>query len=561
MPRRTTSTEGTTRRGRSFAGCATCRSRHVKCDEVIPECSTCKQNGLSCGGYEKSIFFDLDTPEDGLGRFRRPLLTLEERQRMSLWLTSAVPPKAAFQMLSEIDEQCDDVTSIQRGPFGAFKLTPSQPSPPPDHLCENTETREVAVQQDLTSVRSPLSQELLQSMLEQSDQLSLPNSPDFWNMSLDSGRFQEVFEDFSLPEMCDSALTQMPRRRSPSLFFASSSLTNSDNSLPQDAVLLLNHYTTTVIKSLTPFRHTKTPWHILFLPHAKSCLAALMLGEHLDHASLTAFCGTLAMSAFSLGGLSRSAVWLKQGKRYEHQARNYARLMLRTAYDIPKVSKYKSILMALMTMVQLSLFSGNRHQTEQYLLEAEKFIRLRGLNRTKSRRVRLLHHCYAFERIFHETMFVTDSNDGHRHHVRNAIESSGMVVYGQDAPSFRIFPWTDLSQDMLRIKDQDDGENDLHIERPGLWAGTLYPEVYGVQEAWLFLLSQVIRLGNEKDTAEAGVYSGGLSLKDFTTRAKAIEKAIIGLQYRSDNTTDFGTFQGQLDQLSPKTCSTQCKLP
>ena len=48
----------------------------VKCDETRPVCSTCDILELTCGGYEISIFFDLDNiADDNVIRFRRPLLT------------------------------------------------------------------------------------------------------------------------------------------------------------------------------------------------------------------------------------------------------------------------------------------------------------------------------------------------------------------------------------------------------------------------------------------------------------------------------------------------------
>ncbi|KAJ9655260.1 hypothetical protein H2201_008845 [Coniosporium apollinis] len=230
-------------------------------------------------------------------------------------------------------------------------------------------------------------------------------------------------------------------------------------------------------------------------------------------------------------------MWLEQGKAYKQQAREHVRLMLKTAYDVPKTAKYKSILMALLTMVQISMVSGNRDQTECYFLEAEKFIRLKGLNRKKSRKVRLLHHCYAFERIFHESTFICGTNSSHRHNVRKAIVSSGLVVYSQDSLSFRLGDCSNLEQEMLKVKGQEEGENDLHLQLPGIWSATLYPEIFGVPEPWILLVSLVIRLGREKDAAEQQDVTDALSLKDFVSRAKAVERCINRLQ-RPDGTTD-----------------------
>lgn len=71
----------------------------------------------------------------------------------------------------------------------------------------------------------------------------------------------------------------------------------------------------------------------------------------MNSASLCLFYGVLAISAFSMGGLSQSSMWLDQARRYKQQARESGKSMLQTAYNIPKMEKYKSILMALLTLV------------------------------------------------------------------------------------------------------------------------------------------------------------------------------------------------------------------
>jgi hypothetical protein len=323
---------------------------------------------------------------------------------------------------------------------------------------------------------------------------------------------------------------------------------SSHRTIPQDAVTLLKHYATTVITLLTPVRHTKTPWHILFIPHIKNCLAALTLDEQLDHGSLAAFYGTLAISAVSLGGVSQSPMWLEKGRTYKQLARGQARLMLKTAYDVPKTAKYKTILMALLTMVQLSMFAGTRDQTDCYLVEAEKFIRLRGLSRKKSRKVRLLHHCYVFERLFHESTFLRDTDSPQRQHVRKVIESSGLAVHSRDSLSFRLPNFSNLEEEMSVLKSQETGENDLHLELPGEFPPTLYPEIFGVPEPWMLLLSLTIRLGKEKDSAETEGQSNALSLSSFMARAKAIERRIHLLQRLTSGTTDaFSSLQSEKD--------------
>ncbi|KAJ5334020.1 transcriptional regulator family: Fungal Specific TF [Penicillium brevicompactum] len=551
---------------RSFTGCATCRSRHVKCDEGQPECSMCQYFGLTCGGYKKDIFFDFETSPGNHGvRFRRPLLTVKERERMSQWLVSNAPPKKTLQILSHIDDQCERATltdkiEIHQGPFGAFRLSPAQPELPdepalgdiqeidsssPEDVIGNSDSYEIQSHVPL----SPWSQGMMQLMFDQPENVPSPPSPGFLDAMINSiGVGTEMSSQECLPTFVPDHYYN--NAVSPTSLTSSMDATRA---VPQDAVFLLKHYASAVISLMTPFRHSKTPWHVLFIPHTKTCLAALALGDDMTDASLCIFYGTLAISAFSLGGVSKSQTWSEKAVIFTQQAQHHARSMLMTAYDIPKVAKYKSILMALLTMVQVTMFSGNRSQSEFYFLEAEKFIRLRGLKRKKSRKVRLLHHCYVFERIIHESVFICGANSGQRHHVRTAVESSGLGRYSLDSLSFRLSGWKNLHQEMMRVRGQEEGENDLHLERPGFWSNTLYPEIFGIPESWVFLLSQIIRLGKEKDAAEGDDETKCLSLKDFIGRAKTLEEYINNLQPPSLEIThsqlDRDIIQSMLDAM------------
>jgi arginine metabolism regulation protein II len=385
---------------------------------------------------------------------------------------------------------------------------------------------------------SPWSQGLMQLMFDQPEDVPAPPSPGF----LDAMNSNGIRNEPSPQEYLPTSIPENYYNHSVSPTSLASSM-GTAKSVPQDAVFLLKHYASAVISLMTPLRHSKTPWHVLFIPHTKTCLATMALGDDMSDASLCAFYGTLAISAFSLGGVSRSQTWNEKAIIYNQQAQQHARLMLMTAYDVPKVAKYKSILMALLTMVQVTIFSGNRIQSEYYFLEAEKFIRLRGLKRKKSRKVRLLHHCYVFERIIHESVFICGANSGQRHRVRTAVESSGLGMYSLDSLSFRLSGWKNLHQEMMRVRGQEEGENDLHLERPGFWSNTLYPEIFGIPEPWVFLLSQVIRLGKEKDVAEGEDATNCLNLKDFIRRAKTLEEYINNLQRPSLELT-----HSQLDQ-------------
>jgi len=480
---------------------------------------------------------------------------------MSDSLTSSVSPKQVWYCLNELDELCENLRNsedvcISRGPFDVFRITHSPPSSLAEPVVEVAALEELSrgsglrVDHESTCVSdaglpSPTTQALISAMFDQQENDHFHTTTSLWDLPPDTSRVIAAFEDdamsglptltslfnefldYQVPTNADevhAAPTMRPI--SPKLLISATS------AVPGNAAFLLSHYSTTVINVFTPFRHTKTPWHILFIPHVKSCLASLAMGEQLDHANLCTFYGTLALSAFSISGIRKSEAWLDEGKAYRNRAQQHVDMMLKTAYNIPKTVKYKCILMALLTMVQLSLFSNSGDQTEYYFLEAEKFIRLRGLKRRKSRKVRLLHHCYVFGRLFYESTSLSGTNSGQRAHVLEAVETSGVLVFGQDSASFRVPDFRNLDQEMRRAKSQDEGENDLHLERIGDYPATLYPEVFGVPEAYMLMLSLVIRLGKERDAAEASSVAGVTSLKDFLAQAKAVERSILRMRPR-----------------------------
>ena len=281
------------------ADCIQCRNRHVKCDEARPVCSTCEILGLTCGGYEISIFFDLDnTADENVIRFRRPLLTEGERARMSERLTSSVPPNRAFRLLSQIDAECETASAshdfrVFHGPFGAFKLSQHQPVPIFETLSEgfydsNTPQGLITVNSEdfvtPDAALSPWMQDLLHESLGQSDpEHSMPHSLGFLDIPMASsddnltlltgqGRVEEIFDDMVVTDRWPIIPTSSQGNQHSQFSFSNQSdqswsttaicpnISKDINvAVPENTALLLKHYATTVISSLTPFRHGKTP--------------------------------------------------------------------------------------------------------------------------------------------------------------------------------------------------------------------------------------------------------------------------------------------------------------
>lgn len=536
-------------------------------------------DGLICEGYEKCLFFDSEgTEASNVIRYRRPLFTKREREDMSLWLMSSIKPNQVMSALSRIDQEtlnADQSRSlwIYHGPFGVLRF--GQDNVSPSSTPSTSSTKEIEISYD-SSVQDDDNQltfetafwEWTQDSCEpfsqwsdlRPDELQLiedqtPHTSDtiFASLFEKTDTSQDAIQPRPVSRLRSLTPQQMLSMHTPlnlTTFTTGTPPSDTENSispLGEGTGILIRHYATAIIGAFTPFHHTKTPWHILFLPNARNSVASLTLGDPIDHASLSTLYGILAMSAFSLGITTVTQSLLVQARTYEIEARKQTDLMLNTAYKVPKVSKYKSILMGLITMAMVSIAFGQQAQAESHLLEAEKFIRLKGLNRNKSRKVRLLHHCYVYVRIFHESTFGRVADFKQRQRIRKAIESDKVILVSRDGLSFRLTGWSDLDKEMVSVRSKDDHENDLHLGIPSLHHASLYPEVTGIPEPWFYIFSQVIRLGNEKDGATAEEESTPLTMKEFLDRSNAIERWIHELSRWSKTRGLLEAYEGQSD--------------
>lgn len=169
------------------------------------------------------------------------------------------------------------------------------------------------------------------------------------------------------------------------------------------------------------------------------------------------------------------------------------------------------------------MVKGDSEKRLSCLLQAEKFICANGFKQsTLSPKRRALHHCYAYMRIIAETTSISNG--------LNMDLTSASNILGPEPlyTDFRIYPDIAFSDDILDMeKDPSIAQRDLHLAIPGRWSLTLFPKMYGVAESFLMLLSQVIRLANERDLSMTrNGREEMLNLKDFWSRAKALEKGI-----------------------------------
>lgn len=128
-------------------------------------------------------------------------------------------------------------------------------------------------------------------------------------------------------------------------------------------------------------------------------------------------------------------------------------------------------------------------------------LELKGLDRRKLRKIRMLRHCYACERIIWETTCICDPDSSHQLHVRAAVEASGLVTDSQDSPTFRLPRWANVERGILATWSLEEGENDLLSEQLGTLFTTLYLETFGVSRPFVLIIPLIARLGRQKDAA------------------------------------------------------------
>lgn len=157
-------------------------------------------------------------------------------------------------------------------------------------------------------------------------------------------------------------------------------------------------------------------------------------------------------------------------------------------------------------------------------MDAERLIRWRGLPAKKTFRHRVLHHLYTHLRLILESTNVSSRLLGEEPSQKpgqspNQLESCLPRKFGLQPRDLG-----DLDQE--RQKPESIGYNDIHLDVSGTWHVTLYPEMFGVPESLMTLLSQTISLVNEKPRLEASAISNPPILKDLARHIKLLEQQI-----------------------------------
>ncbi|KAI8288061.1 hypothetical protein K4K60_011650 [Colletotrichum sp. SAR11_57] len=398
-PQSTTASNNAKRvpRSRTFTGCRTCRSRHLKCDEARPICSSCRRLNLVCEGYDGQLLWVPDPLCSASGdqkhassshrgtSYRYPLFTEDERNSMAVEIVESMGDRSAGDIVLDLDEKSvhgvDEV--CLDGPFGVFR----------------------------------------------------------------------AFEGDSI--------TNLDTSSSPLLQQSESSPTSS----PAEA------------------------------------LPDLVGGELLDDDV-----EEVVIEPWSLKTDEKAASqWLEVGLDYQKSAQSHLKMALQSESDETSQAKYNEILMAILATAMVSVLYNGSRAVKIFLLDAERLIRLRGLSMPRSFNIRVLHHVYTHLRVIAES---TDISSDNAPKTGQALSAQAQAQAATEmAVSLRKFRIAEDSLgadlDISREKPAEVGYADIHLDISGHWPVTMYPDIYGVPESLMTLLSQTISFANEKAKLEA----------------------------------------------------------
>ncbi|KAJ5989258.1 hypothetical protein N7481_004468 [Penicillium waksmanii] len=445
---------------------------------------------------------------ENAAKHRHAIFTEAERRHMSEELIDSVygrDPDQALLDLERFELNTNAIASFSlfRGPFGVSKLAQSLET-------ENTspEEEEVAI--------LPIEDWLIEP------NSLLPTAVEAGYSGLFHG-FHDVLDDDSISwDLISSEINESEesfRSPQPPLELLPISLNGNT-----EAWSLLSHYRDRVVPLISPFEHgQEVPWKNLVVPCAVSTLGETIMSGTASHARLALLNSLLSASSFHLGQHSATCIdhWTETGNSYLKLAQHHLIQCVEEAnMSPPRQSKYKEVLMALLSLSTAYMIKGDSEKRISCLIQAERFISVNGFTQTTvSSKRRALHHCYAYMRIMAETTSIDSL----------CANMANTNISDKDSPqaAFRIYPGVTFSGDIMAMeKDPNVAQRDLHLAIPGRWSLTLFPKMYGVTESFLMLLSQVIRLANERDLSMTEDRTGGLELKEFWIRAKVLEKGI-----------------------------------
>ena len=140
--------------------------------------------------------------------------------------------------------------------------------------------------------------------------------------------------------------------------------------IPDLAPDLLRYFKENVVSLSFPLKNCrKCPWQAIHLPSAMSTFAELSIYQTASHTRLSLFYSLLAASCLHMYSRNQSAVEVDMsGKRFKEMATQHLEFALNEEVLGSKRAKYKEILMAVLSIVMLSVWFPSCHSHSMSLM-------------------------------------------------------------------------------------------------------------------------------------------------------------------------------------------------
>ncbi|KAL4739781.1 fungal-specific transcription factor domain-containing protein [Aspergillus similis] len=526
----------------SGGSCLNCRTRKVRCDRALPQCSQCKQRSLDCfcpDAPPRLLWLPVRTQADfslnqeqcelDMHVRRQPLFKGKQQARNAanlLSLTSGASISAALEQLDYLAEGIANGMSTSNGPFHAFR-------------CERTTARSALSPASSPQIPGLELWRLLSDNLD--DALNEEDITAPWSTELCIP--DELLEISEHPEEADPPLqpSQQEQYLSESLISGTLFTLGPSAMSPPDledfdmstAKLLLDHYQNITTTLYTPASvESKTPWEICYVPNVLSTLGEIALTGNSSDAKVSLLFAVFAISAFRLDIIGspchpRAEDWRTLGTMYRQRATKRLQMALRhLSAVLPKKEKYKNILMPLLSMVTICTVSGEMKNAAHYLRDIEQIIALYGIPKVqKSRKVQMLHSIYVYLRV------LTEGPQVHRHSIRLDAREN----YQSDAE-----PWLSPSHTtwgiLLRELFSTFDTMNLDIMQCLAPPKSTFEEIYSIPDSLFKLILETTQLAKEVEQL-CHQRAKKTDYDDIAERVKEHENRICEWDYYYKGTT------------------------
>ncbi|EXL55772.1 hypothetical protein FOCG_06316 [Fusarium oxysporum f. sp. radicis-lycopersici 26381] len=508
-----------------------------------------------------------ESPADPSQGSRRHLYTEQSRALMAAAISASVPSSSVGTVLVDIDDHSRNPRSFETpeitiGPFGVFDANPDRESATAATF--NVESNaDAGATVSNTDPATDICDWDGYIVWDDLFTLDIENTP--WMPSATGYTDRGLLEsapDFQTP-------TDLGYSRTARISHTESYM--SMNTLPlmpsfkhelgavdwhsTDITFLLRNFNSVVMPRMASVPLAKKfAWGPMHHELAVQTLAEVtfLKKPEVNEAKLANLCAIVAISSHHLyltreESFQSAEYWLQLGAKTIRHANIHLSRSLESETRGPKTAKYKEQLMAVQALMAHAWVTSNQAEARRFQLEAERLVRFRGLSkRNISRRIRLLHHAYTWNRIVGESTYVLHDYGTFQHAISASVgepatsDGAEANIMANESSSHNTQENTRLD-DFLRIghrfeevgshlegqKDAQAGTEDIHLEDPRTSVEDGFHVIYGIPEQWLSLLSRTTRLANWLDATEIPQrLSNNRLVEILERRAQSLEDAI-----------------------------------